>query len=74
MPRADVFGICARPSHWAQILDLAGIGDPQATANPYIALLVPGMAAAEPDVKSADHLTPQGVKVPGVARDGGCLA
>lgn len=64
----------ARPSHWAQILDLAGIGDPQATANQYIALRVPGMAAAEPDVKPADHLTSQGMEVLGVVRDGGCLA
>ncbi|MFD4715528.1 hypothetical protein ACFWN5_38550 [Streptomyces sp. NPDC058430] len=32
------------------------------------------MAAAEPDVKPADHFTPQGMKVPEAARDGGCLA
>ncbi|WP_405600714.1 MULTISPECIES: hypothetical protein [unclassified Streptomyces] len=64
----------APPGHWAQILDLAGAGDPQATANPYIALLVSGMAAAEPDVKPADYLTPRGMKVLDVARHGGCLA
>ncbi|MEV6695959.1 hypothetical protein AB0M68_02200 [Streptomyces sp. NPDC051453] len=64
----------APPSRWAQILDLAGAGDPRATANPYIALLVSGMAAAEPDVKPADYFTLQGMKVLETARDGGCLA
>ncbi|MFF1394112.1 alpha/beta fold hydrolase [Streptomyces sp. NPDC058287] len=75
-PELDFRGAAAAapPSHWAQILGLAGAGDPQATANPYIALLVSGMAAAEPDVKPADYLTPQGMKVLEVARDGGCLA
>ncbi|MFB7752986.1 hypothetical protein ACFC18_25865 [Streptomyces sp. NPDC056121] len=57
-----------------RILDLAGAGDLQATATPYIALLVSGMAAAEPDLKPADHFTPRGMKVLEVARDGGCLA
>ncbi|WP_406317752.1 hypothetical protein [Streptomyces sp. NBC_00118] len=64
----------APPGHWAQILGLAGAGDAQATANPYIALLVSAMAAAEPDVKPADYLTPRGMKVLDVARHGGCLA
>ncbi|MFB7714662.1 hypothetical protein [Streptomyces sp. NPDC056105] len=49
-------------------------GQGPAAGNPYIALLVSGMAAAEPDVKPSDHLTPQGIKVLAVARDGGCLA
>ncbi|MFB8270131.1 hypothetical protein ACFC96_26495, partial [Streptomyces sp. NPDC055955] len=57
-----------------RILDLAGAGDPQATATPYIALLVSGMAAAEPDLKPADHFTPQGMKVLEVGRGGGCFA
>ncbi|WP_432164751.1 hypothetical protein [Streptomyces sp. bgisy031] len=57
-----------------QILDLVGEGDLQATATPYIALFVSGMAAAEPDLKPADHLTPQGMKVLEVGRGGGCLA
>ncbi|MGW6402410.1 helix-turn-helix domain-containing protein [Streptomyces sp. NPDC055134] len=37
-------------------------------------LIVSGMAAAEPDVRPADNLTPQGMKVLEAARDGGCLA
>ncbi|MEV6307626.1 lipase family protein [Streptomyces sp. NPDC051840] len=75
-PELDFRGTAAAapPTHWDQIIDMAGVNDPAAPANPYVALIVSGMATADRNITPDEYLTPRGMDVLDVARGGGCFA
>ncbi|MFI5660631.1 lipase family protein [Streptomyces sp. NPDC051684] len=75
-PELDLRGAAAAapPTHWSQMLDMGGMNDQAADANPYYAIIVSGMATVSPGVDPADYLRPKGMEILRKARADACLA